>query len=89
MIIHQLHGTAVGSPLSFRCCSRKYHAEHRGTSPGKRTLPLWLRYIDDTFTAVDKDEIDDFHEHLNRQNGKIQFTRRSKKNTFSRLLSYS
>ena len=27
-----------------------------------------LRYIDDTFTAVHKDGMDDFHEHLNRQN---------------------
>ena len=34
----------------------------------------WLRYVDDTFTAVHKDEIDDFHEHLNRQNADIQFT---------------
>ena len=23
-----------------------------------RTIPLWLRYVDDTFTAVHKDEID-------------------------------
>ena len=30
------------------------------------TLPVWLRYVDDTFTAVRKDEIDDFHEHLSK-----------------------
>ena len=29
-----------------------------------RTIPLWLRYVDYTFTAEYKDEIDDFHEHL-------------------------
>ena len=29
----------------------------------------------DTFTAVHKDEIDTFHEHLNRQNPHIQFTK--------------
>ena len=40
----------------------------------KQTVPLWLRYVDDTFTAVHKDEINTFHEHLNRQNGDIQFT---------------
>ncbi|CAH3165725.1 unnamed protein product, partial [Porites lobata] len=34
-----------------------------------------LRYVDDTFTAVHKDGIDDFHEHLNRQNADIQFTK--------------
>ena len=31
-----------------------------------RTILFWLRHVDDTFTAVYKDEIDDFHEHLNR-----------------------
>ena len=40
-----------------------------------RTIPLWLRYVDYTFFAVYKDKIDDFHEHLNRQNVDIQFTK--------------
>ena len=31
-----------------------------------RTRPLLLPYVDDTLTAVNKDEIDDFHERLNR-----------------------
>ena len=44
------------------------------------TLPLWLRYVDDTFTAVHKDEIDDFHEHLNGQNADIQFTKEIEEN---------
>ena len=43
--------------------------------PFRPTLPLWLCYVDDTFTAVHKDEIDTFHEHLNRQNPHIQFTK--------------
>ena len=38
-------------------------------------IPLWLRYVDDSFTAVHKDGIDDFHEHLNSQNADIQFTK--------------
>jgi len=37
-------------------------------------IPLWLRYVDDTLTAVHKDEIDDFHNHLNEHNANIQFT---------------
>ena len=41
-----------------------------------RTIPLWLRYIDDTFPTVHKEEIDDFHKHLNRQKMDIiQFTK--------------
>ena len=57
--------------------------EEQGLATYTRTIPLWIRYVDDTFTAVHKDEIDDFHEHLNRQartytkeiedNGKIRF----------------
>ena len=39
----------------------------------RRTIPL--RYVDDTFTAVHKDGIDDFHEHLNRRNADKQFTK--------------
>ena len=46
----------------------------------KRTIPIWLRYVDDRFTAVHKDEIDDFHEHLNRQNADIQFTKEIEEN---------
>ena len=45
-----------------------------------RTVPLRLRYVDDTFTAVHKDGIDDFHEHLNRQNADIQFTKEIEEN---------
>ena len=45
-----------------------------------RTIPVWLRYVGATFTAVHKDEIDDFHEHLNRQNTDIQFTKGIEKN---------
>ena len=40
-----------------------------------RWAVLWLRYVDVTFTTLHKDEIDDFHEHLNRQNAHIQFTK--------------
>ena len=39
-----------------------------------RTIPLRFRYV------VYKDEIDDFHEHLNRQNTDIQFTKKIEEN---------
>ena len=41
----------------------------------KWTISLWLRYVDGTFTAIHKDEINDFHEQLNRQNAHIPFTK--------------
>ena len=46
----------------------------------RQTIPLWLRYVDDTFTAVHKDEIDAFHDHLNEQNADIQFTKETEEN---------
>ena len=70
----QLHGTAMGSPVSVVVAEIvMQNIEEQALATYKRTLPLWLRYVDDTFTAVHKDEIDDFHEHLNRQNADIQF----------------
>ena len=77
----QLHGTAMGC-CCFRCCCRNCYEniEEQALSTYTKTLPLWLRYVDDTFTAVHKDEIDTFHEHLNRQNNHIQFTKEIEEN---------
>ena len=47
--------------------------EERAIATYQQT-PIWLRYIDDTFTIVHQDEINTFHEHLNEQNPDIQFT---------------
>ena len=44
------------------------------------TIPLWLQYVDDTFTALHKDEIDAFHDHLNEKNADIQFTKEIEEN---------
>ena len=48
--------------------------EEQALATYKQTVPLWLCYVNDTFTAVHKDKIDTFYEHLNRQNPDIQFT---------------
>ena len=54
--------------------------EQQALATYKETLSLWLRYVDDIFTAVHKDEIDFLHEHLNKQNTYIQFTREIEEN---------
>ena len=36
---------------------------------------VWFRYVDDTFTILDKDNIEQFHHHLNDVSEYIQFTR--------------
>lgn len=60
----QLHGTAMGSPVSVVVAEIvMQNIEEQALATYTRTVPLWLRYVDDTFTAVHKDGIDDFHEH--------------------------
>ena len=56
------------------------NVEKQALATFTQTGPLWLRYVDDWFTTVRKDRIDDFHEHLNRQNADIQFTKEIEEN---------
>ena len=56
--------------------------EERARTTCRQTIPLWLRYVDDTLTAkfttsltdTFKDETDAVHDHLKEQNADIQFT---------------
>ncbi|CAH3043079.1 unnamed protein product, partial [Porites evermanni] len=77
----QLHGTAMGSPVSFVVAEMvMQNIEEQALATNTRTVPLWLRYVDDTFSAVHKDGIDDFTELLNRQNADIKFTKEIEEN---------
>ena len=60
--------------------SQAKNIEEQALATYTRTVPLWLRYVDDTFTALHKDGVDDCHEHLNRQNADIQFTKEMEEN---------
>ena len=72
----------MGSPVSVVVAEiDMQNIEEQALATCNRTVPLWLRYVDDTFTAVHKDGIDDFHEHLNRQNADIQVTKEIRKKT--------
>ena len=72
----QLHGTAMGLPVSVVVAEIvMQHVEERTLATCQQTILLWLHYVDDTYTAVHKDEIDDFHTHLNEQNADIQFSK--------------
>ena len=69
----QLHGTTMGSPVSVVVAEIvMQNIEESALSTCRQTIPLWLRYVDDTFTAVRHDEIDAFHHHLNEQNTDIK-----------------
>ena len=66
----------MGSPVSVVVAEIvMQNIEERALATCRQTIPLRLRYVDDTFTAVHKDEIADFHKHLNEQHADIQFTR--------------
>ena len=55
----------MGSPVSVVVAEIvMQHMEENALATCRQAMPLWLRYVDDTFTAVHKDEIDDFHDHL-------------------------
>ena len=76
-----VHGTAMGSLVSIVVAEIVMQSiEEQALTTYKQTVPLWLGYVNDTFTAVHKDEIDAFHKHLNRQNTDIQFTREVEEN---------
>ena len=54
--------------------------EEQALATYSETRPLWLRYVVDTITAAHKNKIDEFHEHLNKQNTSIQFTKEIEEN---------
>ena len=78
----QLHGTAMGSPVSVVVGEiAMQNIEEQALAAYTRTYTslVWLRYVDDALAAVHKDGIDDFHEHFNRPTRAYSSPRRSKK----------
>ena len=58
----QLHKTAMGSPVSFVVAEIVMQSfEERALRTCRQTIPLWLRYVDGTFTAIHKDVIEAFN----------------------------
>ena len=81
IIIKQPQGTGMGSPVSVVVAEIvMQNIEEQVTETYSETLSLWLRYVDDTITAVHENKIDEFHEHLNEQNTNIQFTKEIEEN---------
>ena len=64
----QMPGTAMGPPVSVVVAEIvMQHLEERVLATYENTIPPWLGWIDDTFSAVHKDKIDAFHDYLNQQ----------------------
>ena len=71
----------MGSPVSVVVAEIvMQHVEEHALATCRQMIPLWLRYVDDTFTTIHKGEIDAFHDHLNEQNADIQFTKEIEEN---------
>ena len=55
----------MGSPVSVVVAEIiMQNIEEQALATYMQTVPLWLCNVDDTFTAIHKDGISDFHEHL-------------------------
>ena len=57
----QIHRTFMDSPVSVVVVETVMQNIEEALATYTRTLPLRLRYVDDTFTAVHRDGIDNFH----------------------------
>ena len=65
--LHFVEGPMLGTCISSNCCISALV-----TSPC--TPKLWKRFVDDTFTVINKTHKEAFLEHLNSVNSNIQFT---------------
>ena len=84
----QIHGTAMGSPFSVVVLEVVMQdIEEQALETYSETLPLWLRYVDDAITTVHENKIDEFQEHLNKQNTNTQFTKERSRRTVKYLSS--
>ncbi|KAI8493465.1 hypothetical protein Bbelb_288620 [Branchiostoma belcheri] len=73
---HQLHGCAMGSPVSpivVNLYMEKFEKEALSTFPD--TPPAnWFRYVDDTWCRLQKKIADKFFDHINSIDSNIKFT---------------
>ncbi|XP_068707863.1 uncharacterized protein [Montipora foliosa] len=72
----QIHGCAMGSPISpivANLCMEVFEERALGCYNGVRPR-LWLRYVDDTFVILEKNETSRFLHLLNSQDFNIKFT---------------
>ncbi|XP_068692843.1 uncharacterized protein [Montipora foliosa] len=72
----QQDGCAMGSPVSpivANLCMETFEINALDSYSGTRPK-LWLRYVDDTFPVLEREETDQFLQHLNSLDPTIKFT---------------
>ena len=71
----QVDGLAIGASSSvFLADVFMIRLERRALQTFINPPEIWFRYVDDTFTYLEIDQIQSFFEHLNNQHQKIKFT---------------
>ena len=71
----QVHGAAMGSPVSPIVCNLYLEAfEQRALEEARHPPRVWKRYVDDTFTIMHKDHAVDFTTYLNTIDDDIKWT---------------
>jgi hypothetical protein len=74
----QIHGAAMGSPVSPIVCNLYMESfEQRAIQEALHPPRLWKRYVDDTFTIMNKAESSEFTTHLNSLDADIKWTTES------------
>ena len=74
-IYEQREGAAMGSPVSAVIANLYMETfEEQAIESAPSKPKIWKRYVDDTFTILDRDRVDSFLKHLNSQQPTIRFT---------------
>lgn len=75
IIYRQVDGVAMGSPLGPVLANIfMVHLEETIVPTLNVTMPLWFRYVDDTFTFINENEIENVRNILNSFHPDIKFT---------------
>ena len=71
----QLHGAAMGSPVSPVIANiHMEHFEYLAIPTSPTLIKWWFRYVDDVHSAIRKDQVNKLQEHLNSIDQCIKFT---------------
>ena len=69
----------MGSPVSAVIYLYMESFEEQAITTSSHEPRIWKRYVDDTFTILDRENVDDFLQHLNNQQPSIRFTMETEK----------
>ena len=72
----------MGSPVSAVIANLYIEAfEEQALESADYKPTIWKRYVDDTFTILERSNVDSFLHHLNSQQPSIRFTMETEKET--------